>query len=140
MALEVMITTPEGLVYQGEARQVTVPAHDGELGILPRHAPLIGELGVGELRVVSSAPGSKGASFFVEGGFVQVLRNQVVVLATRAKGASEIDASSAEAELRSLLEEEVPKGTGTEVREGRSKKIRAARARVKVAGKGKAAD
>ena len=40
-SLEVLITTPEGLVYKGPGSRLVLPAHDGELGVLPRHAPLI---------------------------------------------------------------------------------------------------
>jgi len=133
-----MITTPEGLVYQGEAQQVVVPAHDGEMGILPQHAPLIGEMGVGELRVQPAAGGATPAlSFLVDGGFLQVLQDRVVVLATRAEAAEKIDAAAAEAELKSLQEEETPQGMTMEAREARARKIRTARAKVKIAEKSK---
>ncbi len=138
MTLDVTITTPEGLAYKGEALKVVVPAHDGELGILPRHAPLIGMLGIGELRV-SPVHAPAGLSFFVSGGFVQVLRNRVSVLATRAEPASAIDPSRAEEEVRSLLAEGSPAGAGAEVRTARAEKLRAAKARSKIASRGRPA-
>ncbi|MGH2627474.1 MAG: ATP synthase F1 subunit epsilon, partial [Anaerolineales bacterium] len=90
MAIQLSITSPEGVIHRGEASAVVLPALDGEMGILPRHAPLIGQLGVGELRVKPAAGGAEGR-FFVAGGFVQVLKDQVLVLATRAEAASAID-------------------------------------------------
>ena len=78
MALKLSITTPEGLVHQGGASTVVVPARDGELGILPRHAPLIAQLGAGTLKVLPD-DGSGELTFFVDGGFTQVSSDQVQI-------------------------------------------------------------
>jgi len=131
LALKLSVTTPEGLVHQGEARKVIVPALDGELGILSRHAPLIAMLGVGELRVTPAAGGE--SYFFIAGGFLQVLKDRVVVLATRAEPQAAIDRAQAEDELRQLRADAVPPRSSIPAREARSEKIRAARARLKVA-------
>ena len=63
---------------------LVVTAADGELCILPRHAPLIAALGNGEARVTLGKDGRR-ARFFIHGGFCQVLNNQVTVLATRVE-------------------------------------------------------
>ena len=132
MPLKLAITTPEGLVHQGEASFVVVPALDGELGILPRHAPLIGQLGVGELRV-RPASGKSEERFFLSGGFLQVLNDQVLVLATRAEPSRAIDRARAEEELRKLKDEPVPAGSSAEVRDQHAERLRAATVRVKIA-------
>ncbi len=138
MPLTLSITTPDGLIHKGEAASVVVPAHDGELGILPGHAPLIGMLGAGPLRARPAAGGSE-LSFFVEGGFVQVLKNQVTVLATQAAAASAIDAAKAEAELKRLRDEKMPPKATIEARKTRSDQIRAADQRLKVASRSRTA-
>ncbi|MGQ9590902.1 MAG: ATP synthase F1 subunit epsilon [Planctomycetota bacterium] len=86
-SLKCVVASPEGLVWEGEASSVVVPAADGELGILPRHAPLLAKLGFGELRIARAAraedpSGGGGLRYFVDGGFVRVSGNEVVVLAT----------------------------------------------------------
>jgi F-type H+-transporting ATPase subunit epsilon len=82
------IVTPERLAYSGSVDSIQVPSADGELGILPHHAPLIATLGAGELRIRHDGTEE---SFAVFGGFVQVLPDKVVVMAESADLASEID-------------------------------------------------
>ena len=136
MALEVLVTTPDGTIWRGEAVKVVVPAADGELGILPRHAPLIGALGVGELRIAPT--GGPNISILVSGGFVHVLRNKVTVLPSRAEQVATIDLPRAEEELRLLLAEALPAGIGGEARNVRMEKLKLARARVKLGKKKRA--
>ena len=93
MALSVDILTPEKIVQQVQADSVVVPAADGELGILPHHAPLVSLLGVGELRI---RKGGQEELFAVAGGFLQVRPDKVVVMAETADLASEIDLEKAE--------------------------------------------
>jgi len=93
--LQVRIVTPERPVFQGEADSVVVPAHDGELGILPRHARLLAALGVGELRTTVDGAVHR---FFVEGGFVQVRADRVTVLCDRASRLEDLDPQAARAE------------------------------------------
>ena len=66
--------------------------YDGELGVLPGRAPLIGRLGYGELRI---RRGQETRRFFVDGGFAQVRDNVVTVLTPRAIRAEEIDSAAA---------------------------------------------
>lgn len=92
--LQVRVVTPEKPVYDGQADFVVVPAHDGELGILPRHARLLASLGVGELRITR---GAELQRFFLEGGFVQVAEGKVTVLCERATSLDRLDPAAVEA-------------------------------------------
>jgi F-type H+-transporting ATPase subunit epsilon len=93
MPIQLDIVTPERLAFSEEVDAVNVPGIEGELGILPHHAPLVSTLGVGELRI---RKGPTEESFAIFGGFLQVLPDKVVVLAETADMASEIDLAKAE--------------------------------------------
>ena len=82
--LTVSVISPEAVIYQGEADSVVAPAFDGEVGILTRHAPMVTLLGRGTLRVGS---GANALRFNVQDGFLQVVENQVRVVAESAKPA-----------------------------------------------------
>ncbi|MBM3957003.1 MAG: F0F1 ATP synthase subunit epsilon [Gemmatimonadetes bacterium] len=99
--LRVDVVTVERLVYAGEADVVLVPGTEGQLGILPSHAPLLAELAPGGM-VVRSGEGE--VEMAVMGGFVEVLANRVVVLASAAEQAGEIDLERAERALRRAQE------------------------------------
>ena len=93
MPLQLEIVTPERQVYSDEVDSVQVPGSEGELGVLPHHAPLVSTLGVGELRF---RKGGVEESFAIVGGFLQVRPDKVVVLAETADMASEIDLEKAQ--------------------------------------------
>ena len=93
MPIQLEIVTPERLVYEEEVDSVNVPGIEGELGILPHHAPLVSTLGYGELRI---RKGGAEESFAIVGGFVQVRPDKVVVMAETADLASEIDLERAQ--------------------------------------------
>ena len=76
--LHVSVISPEATLFEGDAPSVTAPAFDGEVGILTDHAPMVTVLGKGTLRV------GGGPSFTVEGGFLQVVDNQVRVVTEKA--------------------------------------------------------
>jgi F-type H+-transporting ATPase subunit epsilon len=92
MPLQLEIVTPERLAYSDQVDSVQLPGIEGELGILPHHAPLVSILGAGELRI---RKGGSEESFAVMGGFVQVRPDRVVVMAETADLASEIDLEKA---------------------------------------------
>lgn len=83
------IVTPERTVLKEEIVEVTVPTLEGEITILPHHAPLVATLKPGVLSL-KKADGKIDVAF-VAGGFLEVLRNKVVVLADAAARAEEID-------------------------------------------------
>ncbi len=78
--VRVSVISPERTLFEGEAQGVVAPAFDGEVGILAGHAPMMTLLGRGVLRL----SGAAGARFQVEGGFLQVVDDQVRVVTERA--------------------------------------------------------
>jgi F-type H+-transporting ATPase subunit epsilon len=92
MPLHLEIVTPERLAYSDDVDSVQLPGSEGELGILPHHAPLLATLGAGELRI---RKGGQEEAFAVFGGFVQVRPDKVIVMAETADLASEIDLETA---------------------------------------------
>jgi F-type H+-transporting ATPase subunit epsilon len=93
MPILLEIVTPERLAYSGEVDSVQVPGSEGEMGILPHHAPLVSMLGIGELLIRT---GGGEEVFAIAGGFVQVRPDKVVVMAETADMASEIDLERAQ--------------------------------------------
>jgi F-type H+-transporting ATPase subunit epsilon len=91
--LHVRVLTAQQRIYDGEAEMVNAPGADGQLGILPRHAPLLTTLALGELRVRHAGVDE---GIFVAGGFLEVNNNVVTVLADDAERASEIDEAHAD--------------------------------------------
>jgi F-type H+-transporting ATPase subunit epsilon len=93
MPLLLEIVTPERLAYSDTVDAVVLPGSEGELGVLPHHAPLVSMLGVGELRIRKDGAEE---SFAIVGGFLQVRPDKVVVMAETADMASEIDLEKAQ--------------------------------------------
>jgi F-type H+-transporting ATPase subunit epsilon len=93
-ALELVIVTPTRQLLRASAMEVTLPGANGYLGILPGHAPLMTELGIGELTYHDPA---EGEPISVIRGFAEVLPDRVTVLAETAELAAEIDIARAEA-------------------------------------------
>src|SRR2546421_320177 len=99
--LHVNVVTAQQRIFEGEAEEVNAPGADGRLGILPRHAPLLTTLALGELRIRHAGVDE---GIFVGGGFLEVNANVVTVLADDAERAAEIDEARAE-EARRRAEE-----------------------------------
>src|SRR5215469_2625340 len=95
-AIELIVVTPERQLLQETVVEVTIPGLDGELGILPGHAPLITELGIGELRYRTTTS-SQPILLAILRGFAEVLPDSVTLLAETAERAEEIDLERAEA-------------------------------------------
>ena len=111
--LQLEIATPERLLVHEDATEVYIPAANGMIGILPQHAALLSELGVGELSFVTE---SGRQTIFVAGGWVQVLNNAVRVLADRAENIGDIDTARAEASLKRAQERlNAPSSAGVDV-------------------------
>jgi F-type H+-transporting ATPase subunit epsilon len=92
MPLLLQIVTPERQVFDDQVDSVVCPGIEGELGILPHHAPLLTTLGFGELRI---RRGGEEEFFAIAGGFLQVRPDKVVVMAETADIAAEIDLEKA---------------------------------------------
>ena len=123
------LITPEEALLDSQANCVVVTAHNGEVGILRNRAPLLSKLGIGELRV-TTPEGTQ--QFYVDGGFVHVLDNEVTVLTPHAVPARELDAEQAERELSQLRQIEA--GSGEDAG-SRATKILRAKAKIRLAGR-----
>jgi F-type H+-transporting ATPase subunit epsilon len=93
--MQVEIVSAERRLWSGEAEMVVGRTTEGEVGILPGHAPLLGELGSGVLRVVQ--PGGEEVVAAIHGGFLSVAASGVSVLADIAELGEDIDLSRAQA-------------------------------------------
>jgi len=91
--IHVDIVSAEGQIFAGEASMVFAPASEGEIGIAPRHAPLLTMLKAGEVRVQTE--GADEQSFFIGGGALEVQPNAVTVLADTAVRAKDLDEAAA---------------------------------------------
>ena len=91
--IQVDIVSAEGEIFSGEAAMVFAPAVMGEIGIAPRHAPLLTTLNPGEVRV--QTPGGDMQFFYVSGGALEVQPHQVTVLADTAVRAKDLDEAAA---------------------------------------------
>src|SRR5262245_42776077 len=98
--LHCVVVTPERTLFDETVEFVALPLFDGEIGILPGRAPLIGRLGYGELR---TRVGDTVHRYFVDSGFVQVRDNVVTVLTHRAIPAIRIRPEAAAQELEKAI-------------------------------------
>jgi len=128
--LTVSVVTPEGAAYEGEAAHVVAPAFDGEMAFYPQHAPLVGVLGYGELRVTRTD--GETEYFYLAGGVVQVADNEVSILAEAVTPASELSMAGAERALAAAL---ATPATGALEMDARDKATADARARLAAAGR-----
>jgi F-type H+-transporting ATPase subunit epsilon len=103
-SFELSVVTPEGAAFEGEAQMVIVPGSAGEIGVLPRHAPLVAMLKAGETRIRAQ---NEWTAFATGPGYFKVQRDRAIVLVDDAVRAEDIDVEQAarEAEAaRALLE------------------------------------
>ncbi len=129
--LTVKLVSPEGLLWEGGSTFCVLPALDGELGIYPRHAPLLARLGMGEMRIHSG----EGIRYFaLFGGFLQVVDDEIQVIVDRAETPESIDTEEARKQLDALG----AKGIRDVTRHEEELRLRMqAQTRLKVASKGK---
>ncbi len=106
MPIRCEIVSQDRMVFEGDADIVVLPGTDGEMGILPHHAPLLTTLKIGIIKVRS---GGKEEVFTVAGGVAEVQPDLVTVLADAAENVEEIDVARAEA-ARKRAEEILAKG------------------------------
>jgi F-type H+-transporting ATPase subunit epsilon len=125
------IVTPEKMVVRDTAEEVQIPGRNGYLGVLPGHAPLITELGAGE---ISYRSGGELHRFSMAWGFAEVLPDRVTVLAETVERADQIDVARAEQTLTSAEDSLKSAQTEEEV-SNRIADIRRAQARIEVAEK-----
>ncbi len=121
-----VVVTPEKTQLDLRCDSLILPMFDGELGVLPGRAPLVGRLGFGLLKLRSQG---KDDIWFVDGGFVQVTRESVHILTDRLMRPDQIDRTQAEAELKSALE---IKPMSREAHATRERSLARARAKLRV--------
>jgi len=126
--LQCVVVTPERAVLDEPAEFVALPMFDGELGVLPGRAPLIGRLGIGEMRVKR---GDHVTRFFVDGGFAQVRDNVVSVLTPAAQTPDQIKPDNVREALSAA---NATKATTPQQLADREKAQQQARAKLRVAG------
>ena len=130
--INVDIVSAEGEIYSGEAAMVFAPAKMGEVGIAPRHAPLLTALKPGEVRV-QDADGNE-QSFYITGGMLEVQPKQVTVLADTALRGDQLDEAAALSAQHEA--EEALKGASEETDVARAQaELAEARARYRAAQK-----
>jgi F-type H+-transporting ATPase subunit epsilon len=100
-SLQLVLVTPEVTLLDEPVAALRFPLHDGQIGILPGRAPMIGRLGYGELKVTRLD--GEDSSYFVDGGFVQVKEGAVTLLTDRALPRDEINANDASAKLQEAV-------------------------------------
>lgn len=125
------IVTPEKLVVKDSAEEVQIPGRNGYIGVLPGHAPLITELGAGE---ISYRAGGQLHRFSMAWGFAEVLPDRVTILAETVERADDIDVPRAEQSLKKA-EESLNSAQTEEDFSVATGKIRRAQARIEVAQK-----
>jgi F-type H+-transporting ATPase subunit epsilon len=110
------IVTPEAILYTNEVQMVVATTTDGEVGILPLHAPLVATLAPGEARLQFGESASDWEYFSISGGYLQVHEDKVILLADNAVAVSQIDATRAKesAEHIEALLAELPADAGSE--------------------------
>jgi F-type H+-transporting ATPase subunit epsilon len=97
--LQVRLVTPDKVLIDQDADAVELPSKSGYMEVLYGHAPLLAELGVGEVRLHGGSGGDQ--TYFVVWGFVEVLPDRVTILAQNAIKPEEIDAGEAQRQLES---------------------------------------
>jgi len=105
VSMSVLVATAEGEVYRGECTFLVAPGMAGELGIMPKHTPLIAQLCPGELRITKGIDDID--EVFVSGGFIEVQPDMITVLADSAERAADLDeaqALEAERKAKELVE------------------------------------
>ena len=102
MALHFELVSPSKLLFSGDVESVVLPGTEGEMTILPQHAPVLTSLKPGVV-VMTDAKGAQ--KIFVRGGFAEVNPTGLTVLAERAIPLAELDASALAAQVKDLEED-----------------------------------
>jgi len=110
---EIEIATPQRLLAREKVIRAQIPAKDGYIGVLPDHASLISELGIGAMTYTT--PGDHYFSLAVGGGFLEIHNNVVRVLTDFAEKAQEIDVPQAEKDLKVAQEAMINPALGIDI-------------------------
>ncbi|MBA61337.1 MAG: ATP synthase F1 subunit epsilon [Planctomycetaceae bacterium] len=127
MSINCIVVTPAETAVETEVSAISLPLFDGDKGVMADHAPMIGRLGNGELKLQGTEDGSH---FYIEGGFVQVLDNKVSILTNRVIAVEDLDLSALQEELSNAL---AMPGNNDEELDLRERAVDAVRAQLRVA-------
>jgi F-type H+-transporting ATPase subunit epsilon len=97
--ISISILTPERVIFEGSTDEIYMVLYDGERGFLPGHAPIMGILGIGMMRLRESG---KVSAFEVEGGFIEMSGNRMIVLAEEAMKKEELSEKTIQGEITRL--------------------------------------
>jgi F-type H+-transporting ATPase subunit epsilon len=98
--LRLVLVTPEKTLLDQPVKGLRFPLYDGQIGVLPGRAPLVGRLGIGELKFETSSGEDR---YFIDGGFAQIKGSVVTLLTNRAIHVSAIDVQKAQADLEAAM-------------------------------------
>ena len=110
---EIEIATPERLLAREKAIRAQIPAKEGYIGVLPDHAPLLSELGIGAMTYTT--PDDQRFSLAIRGGFLEINDNVVRVLSDIGEKAQEIDVAQAERDLKHAQEAMINPALGMDI-------------------------
>ena len=110
---DIEIATPERLLAREKAIRAQIPAKEGYIGVLPDHAPLLSELGIGAMTYTT--PDDHRFSLAVRGGFLEIHNNVVRVLIDIGEKAQEIDVAQAEKDLKQAQEAMINPALGMDI-------------------------
>ena len=130
--LKCIVVTPERTALEQEATFVVAPLFDGEFGIGLGHAPMIGRLGYGELRV--RLPSGQTDRYYIDGGFVQVNDDVVTLLTGRIIAADQLNVTEAESQFKEAMKRPV---NTDELLQLRDRAVTQARAQIRISQRSK---
>jgi F-type H+-transporting ATPase subunit epsilon len=110
---DIEIATPERLLAREKAIRAQIPAKEGYIGVLPDHAPLLSELGIGAMTYTT--PDDQRFSLAIRGGFLEINNNVVRVLSDIGEKAQEIDVAQAEKDLKHAQEAMINPALGMDI-------------------------
>jgi F-type H+-transporting ATPase subunit epsilon len=126
------LVSPEKLLISREVGMVIVPGAEGNLGVLPRHAPMISTVRAGVIEVFESR-GAEAERIFVAGGFAEITPERCTVLAEEAVGVADIDRAAVEQQIKDLTED-VADAKESHAREQAEAKLAVAKAKLDAVG------
>ncbi|MFK7759982.1 MAG: F0F1 ATP synthase subunit epsilon [Phycisphaerales bacterium] len=107
--IQCRLVTPERELLSEEIEYASVPAWDGLIGFQHGRGPIVSQLGLGKLRLdFPASAGSGSREYFIDGGFLKMAHNELVILAERAIAAEEIIETEAQAELAEAQARVIP--------------------------------
>jgi F-type H+-transporting ATPase subunit epsilon len=130
MPFQCTVVTPEQQALDESVQQAILPAHDGLIGILAGHSPLLVKLGIGPLRI--DLPSGQRRYYFIEGGVAQMKEDRLTILTSQAIPADELDAETARAEYAEAV---ARRPTDAKSHDERQRQLRRASVKQELAGR-----